>query len=155
MAITSHGSTLKDEHVLPVLASLLLSILVLLLASGIVQAQDVNGRFTLPFTAHWGTVVAPAGDYRISLVSGSISHPSILYVQGKASSFFVMVMRSEQGTSSSQSHLNVLKLGNAYYIKNLESKESGITIWFHLPKDAARQQKDIPILTAGSHKQHG
>src|SRR5579883_1817731 len=144
MAINSHGSILKDEHILPVLATLLLSILALLMAAGIVQAQGINGRLTLPFPAHWGTAVAPAGDY-----------PFILFVQGKKASFFVMAMRSEHGTSAVQSQLNVLKLGNAYYIKNLESKESDMTIWFHLPKDAARQQNVIHILTARSHEQHG
>jgi|GEM_PF-1525821 hypothetical protein len=155
MAINSHGSILKDEHILPVLATLLLSILALLMAAGIVQAQGINGRLTLPFPAHWGTAVAPAGDYRFTLMSGSIENPFILFVQGKKASFFVMAMRSEHGTSAVQSQLNVLKLGNAYYIKNLESKESDMTIWFHLPKDAARQQNVIHILTARSHEQHG
>ncbi len=156
MAVNSHSSILKAEQLPSILASLVLSILALLFAAGIVQAQTADGRFTLPFTAHWGTAVVPAGAYRISLLSGSVAHPSILYVQGKTSSFFVTAMRSEQGTTSlSQSQLNVLKLGNAYYIKNLESRESGMTIWFHLPKDASREQKIIHILTAGSNKQHG
>ena len=59
--------------------------LVVLLVPGFASAQELTGKFTLPFEAHWGQAVLTGGEYTFVISSGA---PHWIRVQRDGSSTF-------------------------------------------------------------------
>jgi hypothetical protein len=49
------------------LSALALALLGPCITAGLANAQDIAGKFTLPFAAHWGLANLPAGEYSLRL----------------------------------------------------------------------------------------
>lgn len=73
------------------------------------RAQQIAGKFTLPFAVHWGQVALPPGDYQFTAPSSS--DPLILTVRGKTTAFMTMA-RSRTPTKANANYLQLTRIGN-------------------------------------------
>jgi hypothetical protein len=55
------------------------SLLAICFNAGFANAQNVAGKFTLPFEAHWGQATLPAGDYSFMLERGPDAKVRVFY----------------------------------------------------------------------------
>jgi len=119
-------------------------------------AQDIQGKFELPFPAHWGGIVLTPGQYSFSyapLANGGI--PVVVLRQGMRKLGMITGYKTESGQRYSvASHLTAIRVGSTYRIISLQFSAEGTTVGFHVPKvelvEAAQSHsaRDIPVLQA-------
>jgi hypothetical protein len=108
---------------------------VVLMAASAGNAQEVGGKFTLPFAAIWGSTVMPPGDYTFTVLSAYGSTPC-LDVKGKTVWFYIMAARKQGGTDAGRSRLTVQTIGKTHFIGELILKEGNLTFEFSPPNSA-------------------
>ena len=128
---TNHRSTLLNKAVLVIFAS----VLALLAAPTISQAQDAGGKFTLPFEVHWANAVLPRGNYTFTVIPSKTFY--FLYVRSETASTFILPTGINKRTASEHSQLNVVRIGQKYFIQSFEFKEMGNTFRFQLSSSTA------------------
>jgi hypothetical protein len=114
---------------------------------------DYQGKFTLPFEAHWGKAVLPGGDYQVSFAPGV---SSVLVIRDaktyRAVAFEPATIRN--GADGEASALLIAIRGNQRTIHSLTIAELGETYVFnpalaHPGKvEEARRVPVVPVLTA-------
>lgn len=133
-----------------------LAALVLLSVPGLVKAQDAyQGKFTLPFEAHWAGATLPAGDYTIALPK-AVS-PYLLYVRGEGKSVMVLTGAVRDHAVGSDSALTITDTGAGEAITNLRAAELGLTFSYPVSKklNAAQAERksmakvSVPVRTSG------
>jgi hypothetical protein len=103
------------------------------LVAGLVKAQSAfEGKFTLPFEAHWGIAVLPAGDYTISMQLANA--PYFLYIRGEGKTAIIMANTANTKTVSDDSHLTVVNTGGSQAITELEAGELGLIFVYPVRK---------------------
>ena len=98
------------------------------------NAQNAyQGKFTLPFEAHWGNVTLPAGDYTFALRSASA--PYVLHIQGGATftNTFIMAITADPRVVSGHAQLNLVDIAGAQSIETFEAPELGLTFSYSTP----------------------
>jgi hypothetical protein len=139
------------------LNSMTLATLVLLSAPGLVKAQNAyQGKFTLPFEAHWAGATLPAGDYTITLPQ-AVS-PYQLYVRGEGKAAIISTVGVVDQAVSNDSALTLSKVGGGEAVTSLRAAELGLTFSYAIPKSLTAPQAEIktvarvnvPVRTAGS-----
>ena len=114
------------------------------------NAQNAyQGKFTLPFEAHWGSVKLPAGDYTFDLRSASV--PYVLHIQGGATNTttFIMAITADPKVASGHAQLNLVDIAGEQSVQTFEAPELGLTFSYatptpkHLGGNGARQ-KTVP-----------
>ena len=123
--------------------AMLLAVLAAGISAGAATAQGardiVNGKFTLPFEARWGSVVLLPGDYTFRLDISA--RPYIVAVrQGDRGVAMAMAHAAEQGKVSGSSALIVTRRGGKYQIWTLALAEVGLTL------DYAPLKAERPLL---------
>jgi hypothetical protein len=127
--------------------------LTVLIAGTAATASAQQATFHLPFEAKWGSLVLPAGDYRVQLPEASIDKHEIL-VQGPAQGFIMAVTTDTYGermAAPDHDYLQLVKVGDVYYVTKYEEASMDRTIYFKAPKQprpehmAARQVVNIPV----------
>lgn len=117
------------------------------------NAQSFFGRFTLPFEAHWGKTVLPAGSYTINLDS-RYNVALLRTANGKAVGFtpIPIVSTSDKGATA----LLVMIRGNQRIIRSLNLPASGVTLVYPPATDAQRemlakadQVQAVPVIWGG------
>src|SRR5438132_13663729 len=89
------------------------------LSAAIGKAQNAyEGKFTLPFEAHWAGAVLPAGDYTFSIPSGNA--PYLLYVRGEGKTAIIMAAGTDTKMISDHSQLTIVNKGGNQAIPQLE-----------------------------------
>ena len=114
------------------------------------NAQNAyEGKFTLPFEAHWGSVTLPAGDYTFALRSASV--PYVLHIQGGATNTntFIMAITADPKVASGHAQLNLVDIAGEQSVQTFEAPELGLTFSFATPKQKhlggkGTRQKTVP-----------
>jgi len=118
------------------------------------NAQNAyQGKFTLPFEAHWGGVTLPAGDYTFTLPAAR--YPYTLYIRGEATTAIIMAVGFDKKVASGHAQLNLVEIADAQNVQTLEAPELGLTFDFATPspKHSERRearQKTTPATTPAS-----
>jgi hypothetical protein len=133
-----------------------LAVLAVALGTSLASAQDVEGKFKLPFTARWGDLVLTPAQY------------SFLYTQTTSGDAFVVLQREGRnlgvilvgaGASSkgqfSESSLTAVQVGSTYRITSLQLSDPGMNVRFRIHKgevleasQTTRPGRDVPVLQA-------
>src|SRR5438093_13727879 len=93
--------------------------LALCLSAGLGRAQNAyECQFTLPFEAHCGHAVLPAGDYTISMRSATA--PYVLSVRGAGKSAILLANGFDENHVSDACELIVVDTGGTETIASLE-----------------------------------
>jgi len=120
-----------------------LALLAISIAPGVANAQVYRGKFTLPFTARWGGLTLPAGEY--SFTAGSQTNTTMVTIQhGGEFLGSVMVAGISFDTPYKNNELVAVPAGNAYRISVLRLGHQCV-ISFQIPK-REREQMSAAIL---------
>ena len=120
------------------------------------NAQSYRGTFTLPFEAHWGMAVLPAGTYTLS--TNAPANASIIDVRGNGKQVMVLTGASNPCAASMKGQLEVRNVNGAYVITKLTSGIMGKEISFAIPKAVRTERFNaaalprIVIPVASRHK---
>ena len=90
------------------------------------HAQQVEGHFTLPFTAHWGAVTLPAGNYTFIAPSAD---PFIVTVRGNGTTAMIMA-QGRNTLTGNRSSLRVTWVGNQAVVSALQLAPCGLTLFY-------------------------
>ncbi|HEV2424944.1 MAG TPA: hypothetical protein VGZ29_08965 [Terriglobia bacterium] len=124
------------------LGSLVLALLASCLGAGMARAQEMQGKFTLPFDARWGQATLPAGDYSFTvdqsksaarLVLSGENTRAIIRAQGydpKSSDSSSLVLATDRGIST---------------VRELKLADLGVVLYFtpSRPHQTAAQEKEM------------
>lgn len=92
-----------------------------------------QGRFNLPFEAHWGNAVLAPGAYRLN--GPSITAPiGVLYISGNGITQMAVPAVTELGKDSDHSYLKVVNVGGVYVVREFVSGATGRNYTFGIPK---------------------
>ena len=112
-------------------------------SAGLGRAQNAyEGQFTLPFEAHWGHAVLPAGDYTISMRSATA--PYVLFVRGAGKSVILLANGFDEKHVSDASKLIVVDTGGTETIASLEAGQLGVTLDYSVPKSKMKRMVGSP-----------
>ena len=112
-------------------------------SAGLGRAQNAyEGQFTLPFEAHWGHAVLPAGDYTISMRSATA--PYVLFVRGAGKSVILLANGFDEKHVSDESKLTVVDTGGTETIASLEAGQLGLTFAYSVPKSKMKPMVGSP-----------
>ena len=97
-----------------------------------------QARFTLPFEAHWGSVVLPAGEYKMDAPL-SKSWPRVLSIAGQGRTVYLLAAVESPRPESEQSYLKLVNVGGTQFVTEFRSGVNGKLFTFEIPK-AMRSQ---------------
>ena len=133
------------------LSSLVMALLASCLCAGTAGAQEMRGKFTLPFDTRWGQTTLPAGDYSFTVdqsqsaarVVLSGEKMAILHAQGynpRRMSSSVLVVAKDRGINT---------------VRELKLAELGVVLYFtparpHQTAAEERQIAKVIPVTAGA-----
>ena len=100
------------------------------------NAQSISARFTLPFEAHWGKVVVPAGKYLISMDSAT-DVGLVRSVDGKTSFFTPIPIRVFGKTGIPA--ISVMVRGNERKVLSLHMPDRGVSLVYRPHTKAERE----------------
>jgi len=129
-----------------------LALVLLLSCVGTANAQNLTGKFTLPFVAHWGTVTLAPGDYRFR-----IERPNgLIYVENGRANIGMLVAASIDQCSAAGNSMLVAQTASVKSIRELRLGSSGVVLYFpaatpsnHRVVQTAETRYLIPILPLG------
>jgi hypothetical protein len=117
---------------------LFLAVLAAGLSAGLARAQEIGGKFTLPFEARWGTAVLPAGNYSFR-VNASENPCMVSVSQGGRVVAFIMTSSTSRGEVAGSSALIAVRGAESYRIRALRLAEAGVVLQYMPPKAERRQ----------------
>lgn len=115
---------------------LLLAVLAAGLSASLANAQELGGKFTLPFEARWGRATLPPGDYSFNL--NTAVAPYTVTVRGEKCEAMIIPMGSSDSGVSGHSELIAVRSGGKYRIRGLHLGKMGLVFTYGAPK-AERQ----------------
>jgi len=124
------------------LSSLVLALLASCLGAGMARAQEMKGKFTLPFDARWGQATLPAGEYSFTVDQSQASArvvlsgyrtAAIIHAQGynpKSADSSALVLVSDRGMNT---------------VRELKLAELGVVLYFtpSRPHQTAAEERQI------------
>jgi len=124
---------------------LALALLAMSLAPVSASAQAYRGKFTLPFSARWGGLVLPAGDYTFSV--DTLSPAGMIAVQHDGKTLGSLMVGSVWYTKTSDdSALIATPIGEAYRVTVLRLQDECV-IGFRIPKSERQAITSEPELS--------
>jgi hypothetical protein len=132
-----------------------LAVLAAGLSASLASAQNYEGKFTLPFEAHWGKAVLPAGDYTFR-VNPSEPPCMVSVSQGRQTVAFILTSATSKGEVAGSSALIAVRSAGNYHIRALQLAEPGMVLEYS-PPNAERQIiaqqpvffQRVPVIAAG------
>ena len=132
-----------------------LALLTACFGASLANAQEVKGKFNLPFEAHWGKAVLAPGGYSFRLNSSGAA-PDYTVVVREDDQTATIIMASTRGHSSSgKSGLIVERHGDRGTVRSLRLAEAGLVIYYPAAKtqppmlaQGPKLIQRIPILVA-------
>lgn len=107
------------------------------LSASTAGAQTV--KFDLPFEAHWGSTVLPAGNYTLSTLY-SPSSTKIYYLHSSAGNrMAVPTIVDTKDASGSRSCLRLVRINGQYYVREYVSPTSGVALEYATPQNNGRE----------------
>ncbi len=138
-------------------ASSVLALALVAVSSGasLANAQEVQGKFTLPYETHWGGSVLKPGDYSFR-VSLNEDYPRYAMVISEQDHQSTIIMASTRGPMAfGKSMLIVERQKYQLTVRSLHLGEAGLVIYFPAAKDrppvlaqGPKLLQRIPILMA-------
>jgi hypothetical protein len=134
-----------------------LAVLALSVGRGLANAQDVQGKFNLPFTARWGGTVLTPGHY--SFTYGAMTRggtPMITVYRERRGVAMILTRPASEGQFSDSSHLTAVPVAGGYRITSLQLSDQGIRLDFPMPRNEALEAsaetgflaRNVPVLRA-------
>jgi hypothetical protein len=133
-----------------------LGVLAVSLGSGLANAQDIAGKFNLPFKARWDRVVLQPGSY--SFTYGRLATTGarvITLYRGQRGLGMILTRPASEGRFPDSSHLTAVPVAGGYRITSLQLSDQGIKLDFPAPRyeeleasQATRLAKYVPVLRA-------
>lgn len=135
-----------------------LAVLAVAMGSGLASAQEIAGKFNLPFTARWGDIVLAPGQYSFTNVWTKGGTPVIEVSRGTHGVGMIIAQPlGSEAPSSDPSYLTAEKLAGGYRISSLVLNEEGIKVRFAVPKgevleasQTTRPTRKVPVLRASN-----
>ncbi len=93
-----------------------------------------QGRFNLPFEAHWGSAVLPPGEYRLSGPSSTSSMNGVMYIYGDGKAQMVVPFTANPQPDSNRSFLRLMNVDGTYVVREFSSGAAGRSYLFGIPK---------------------
>jgi len=117
------------------------------------QVVVVEGKFTLPFEAHWGRATLPPGDYSFTLDKATVDGKITLFRGARA----VALIPCQGGTDerSDRSELVVVRNNAGRSIRELHLPTIGMVLsyWPHKPRRDRAEEREvaqvIPVIGTG------
>ena len=106
--------------------------------AGVSAANAEQGKFTLPFEAHWGQVVLAPGEYTIT-VPNDVTWSKVMQLSGAGKTVFVMSGFDTSRPFSDNSFLVVKNVNGTHYVREFASGFSGRSFRFAVPKGVRRE----------------
>ena len=117
--------------------------LAVLLVPGFASAQELTGKFTLPFEAHWGQAVLPEGEYTFMINSGG---PRWIRVQHEGQTHTFMPAYWSSTKDKDRSAMIVARRGESGIVRSLYLKEIGLTLHYAAPSTGPKLMANGPVL---------
>jgi len=139
-------------------AGVLLGLLATLAGSASIRAQDVQGKFVLPYEVQWQGSTLPAGEYHFIFNRPSNSPAEFLFIgDGQKHHIKMLVMTQAKRDFTGQNVLTIVSRGAKRYVSSLGLEPIGATLMYIVPtqKRAAERELQasvqiIPVQLAGS-----
>lgn len=110
-----------------------------------------QGRFSLPYEAHWGEVVLPPGDYQVTFIYGSVS-TTVAIRDAKSLRMVALEPVNIREDSKGESSLLIHTRGSQRVVYGLRIAELGEAFLYEYPRarggsiEEASQAQTIPVL---------
>lgn len=104
--------------------------LVALLAPNFVSAQELTGKFKLPFETRWAEAVLPEGEYTFVISSGA---PRWIRVQREGQAKIFLPVDWSTSKDKGSSALIVARRQGRGTIRSLYLQEVGLTLYYPVP----------------------
>jgi hypothetical protein len=134
---------------------LLLAALAVGLNARLASAQELEGKFTLPFAASWGGVVLQPGGYTFQFDMTSTSRIAVIRHGRQCVGMVMPTGWDEQGNVSGSSALIAVRSGGKYRITLLRLAQARVVFRYRLPKaerqivaQAPQLIRRVPVLMA-------
>ena len=135
--------TVNTNQSLRLVKLAVLALLIACFGASLANAQEIQGKFNLPFETHWGQAVLTPGNYSFSLNSSASGGDYTVLVREEDQTA-TMIMASTRGHNfSGKSGLIVERHGTRGTVRSLRLAEAGLVIYY----PAAKAQK--PVLAQG------
>jgi hypothetical protein len=132
---------LRTTHILKFPNQIALVALALCSTAVLGRSQDAyQGKFTLPFEAHWVGATLPAGDYTISMPDAV--QPFLIYVRGEGKTAIIFAQGVESKEASNDSSLTVTKTGANEAITELHAGQLGMNFDFAVHKTKSKAESE-------------
>jgi len=137
---------MKATRSLKSVRMLLLAVLAVGLSASLANAQEIEGKFTLPFEASWGKTVLPAGDYSFR-VNPSLGSSCIVTVsQGRHGVALIVANSATRSEMAGSSALIAVRSAGSYRIQALRLAEAGVVLEYTPPKAPRPILAEQPVL---------
>jgi hypothetical protein len=116
--------------------------------SGLAQAQNLAGKFSLPFEAHWGLATLPAGDY--SFTVEGMGPDATVHVYRGADTVLNMANQSYETKLSSKTSLIVERNSAGNFVRDLNLPGKVLHYAPHVEGGSADREREIariPVTT--------
>lgn len=109
---------------------LTLALLVVLAATFTANAQDARAKFTLTHEVRWEHATLPAGNYMISVHTGTVPHAFVASADRKGPSIIAVPTIADYSSSCKSSSVNLVRDGAAWDVSSVCFNESGLALYF-------------------------
>ena len=114
----------------------IVALLATVVSAGLLSAEDIVGKFTLPFEAKWGLATLPAGDYQFNL--NTAVSPYTVTLRGQDKTVMIMSEGASSEDVSNRSELVIVRKGRTGTIRALHLSDVGRT-FLYAPSKGERQ----------------
>ena len=136
---------MKSTRSLKSVRVLLLAVLAAGLSASLANAQEYEGKFTLPFEARWGGAVLPAGDYTFR-VNPSEPPCMVSVSQGQQIVALILTSSTTRGEVAGSSALIAVHSAGSSHIRALQLAEAGVVLEYSPPKAERQLLAQQPVL---------
>lgn len=109
---------------------LALALLVVLAATFTANAQDARAKFTLTHEVRWENSTLPAGNYMISVFTGTVPRAIVSSEDGKRTSIIAVATIADYSSSCKSSSVTLVRDGAAWDVSSVCFNESGLALYF-------------------------
>ena len=100
-----------------------------------VRAHAERASFNLPVEAHWGSTILEPGEYIID-VPLATSWPQLISLTRNGKLVRLQAMTEATETKSKGSYLQLVTVGDTYFVREYNSGSAGKLFTFNVPKGA-------------------
>lgn len=119
---------MKRNRKCGMLGDLALALAGALVFAGLASAQDVSGKFTLPFEARWGLATFPAGQYEFSIPR--LDSNAMVTVYRGTRAVALILSQGRSAVSAGSSALTVVRTRNGNVVRDLSLPQMGVGLQY-------------------------